>query len=126
MTGVQTCALPISWPEGDLLEGAAILAERDLAFGAAVEIVEHGPGQSTTRDWPEILYADNPRGGDLAARSSHRPFRHELANVDSCTGTNGNLGTPWSPGQSADATQLSLAALLRDAAPAPGASSRAA
>jgi hypothetical protein len=35
--------------ECDVLKGAAILAERDLAFGASVEVVEHRPGHSATR-----------------------------------------------------------------------------
>src|SRR5262249_25756727 len=34
----------MSRPECYVLEGAAILAEGDLAFGSSVQIVEHGPG----------------------------------------------------------------------------------
>jgi hypothetical protein len=51
----------VARPERDVLEDAAVLAERDLAFGASVQIVKNGPGQSATRDRPEIFDTDYPR-----------------------------------------------------------------
>jgi len=36
----------MSRPECHVLEGAAILTQRDFAFGSSVQIVEDGPGHS--------------------------------------------------------------------------------
>ena len=85
----------MSRPECYVLEGAAILAEGDLAFGASVQIVEHGPGHSATCQRPQILDADNPRGRDLAGRSRHHPspLRLELRNAHRCTGKTEGFST---------------------------------
>jgi len=47
-------------PESYVVEDPAILAKRDLALGAAVEIIEHRSRQSLARDRPEIVDANNP------------------------------------------------------------------
>src|SRR5438477_8775267 len=56
-------------PECHILKGAAILAKRNLALGAAVQIVKNGFRHSATRQRPEILDANNPGGCDFAGRS---------------------------------------------------------
>ena len=56
----------VTRPECHVLKGAAILSKRHLAFGASVEIVEHGLGHSATCQRPEILHADHPWGRDFA------------------------------------------------------------
>jgi hypothetical protein len=50
--------------EGDVLIDAAILAEGDFAFGAAIEVIEDGAGHATLSDGAEISDADNARRGD--------------------------------------------------------------
>jgi hypothetical protein len=50
--------------EGDVLIDAAIFAECDLAFGAAVEIVEHGARHSALGEGAEICDADYAGRGD--------------------------------------------------------------
>jgi hypothetical protein len=62
----------MTWPERHVLKDAAILSERDLAFGAAIEIVENPFRNSATRHRPEILDA-NDAGRCYSAR---RPSRH--------------------------------------------------
>jgi len=57
--------------EGDILIDAAILAEGDLAFGAAIEIVEDGPGHAAPSEGAEIRDADHSGRGDGAGGSSH-------------------------------------------------------
>ena len=47
------------------LEGAAILAQRDLPFGAAIDVIEHRARQPPSRRAPEILDVHNPRGGNV-------------------------------------------------------------
>jgi hypothetical protein len=42
-----------------ILKYAAILAKRDFAFRASVQVVEYRFGQSLTRDSTKILYADH-------------------------------------------------------------------
>jgi len=44
--------------EGDVLIDAAIFAESDFAFGAAIEIVEDGPGHAALGEGAEIRNAD--------------------------------------------------------------------
>ena len=51
----------VARPEGHVLERAAVLAKRDLAFRASVEIVEDGAGHATAGQGPEIFDADDPR-----------------------------------------------------------------
>src|SRR5260370_1221408 len=58
-------------PECHVFKGATILAKRNLAFGAAVQIVKNGFRHSSTRQRPEILDANNPGGCYFAGRSSH-------------------------------------------------------
>jgi hypothetical protein len=50
--------------EGYVFVNPAILAERDFAFGASIEIVEHGTGHTAFRDRAEIGNANNFRRGD--------------------------------------------------------------
>ena len=57
--------------EGDVLIDAAIFAEGDLAFGAAIEVVEDGPGHAALGDGAEIRDADHAGRGDGAGGSSH-------------------------------------------------------
>jgi len=45
--------------ECDVLIDAAIFAEGDLAFGAAIEVVEDGPGHTALREGAEICDADH-------------------------------------------------------------------
>jgi hypothetical protein len=49
----------------DILKYAAVLSQRNFAFGATVQIVEHGPRQAAARQRPEIGDADDAgSGGD--------------------------------------------------------------
>jgi hypothetical protein len=50
--------------EGDIVIHSAIFAERDLAFGAAIEIVEDGPGHAALGEGAEICNADYAGRGD--------------------------------------------------------------
>src|SRR5258707_13923031 len=61
--------------ECHLLKGAAILAKRDLAFGAAVQVVKHRFRYPATRQRPQILDADDTRGCDLLGRPRHLQLR---------------------------------------------------
>ena len=47
-------------PESDRLERAAILAQRDLRIGAAVDVVEHGARQPPSGDPAQIGDVDDP------------------------------------------------------------------
>jgi hypothetical protein len=49
--------------EGDVLIYAAILAEGDFAFGAAIEVIEDGAGHAALGDGAEISDADDARRG---------------------------------------------------------------
>jgi len=57
--------------EGDVLIDAAIFAEGDLAFGAAIEIVEDSPGHAALGEGAEIRDADYAGRGDGAGGLSH-------------------------------------------------------
>jgi len=57
--------------EGDVLIDAAIFAECDLAFGAAIKVVEDGPGYAAPGEDAEISDADYAGRGDGAGRLSH-------------------------------------------------------
>src|SRR5579862_772154 len=48
-------------PEGDLLEGAAVLAQRDFAVGAAVQVVEHHPGHAALGHAAQVFDLDYAR-----------------------------------------------------------------
>ena len=50
--------------EGDVLIDAAIFAEGDFAFGAAIEVIEDGCGHAALGDGSEISDADDARRGD--------------------------------------------------------------
>ena len=47
--------------ECDVIEDAAIFAESDFAFGAAVEIIENYRGETALGDAPEIADVDYVR-----------------------------------------------------------------
>ena len=53
-------------PERDVIKDPAVLAQRDLAIRAAVQVIKHRFGQSTPRQGPEILHTDDPRGCHFA------------------------------------------------------------
>ncbi len=57
--------------ERHLLERAAILSKRDLAFGAAVQIVKHGFRHPATRHRSQIIDAKDTGGCYLAGRPRH-------------------------------------------------------
>src|SRR5216683_4524155 len=65
----------MTWPERHVLKDAAILSERDLAFGAAIEIVEDPFRNSATRHRPEIVDA-NDAGRCYSARRPSRAHGH--------------------------------------------------
>src|SRR5262249_5890002 len=48
----------------DAIECAAVLPERRLAFGAAVDVIEHDPRQSPFRRLSKIFDADDTMGGE--------------------------------------------------------------
>jgi len=51
--------------QGDIFEYAAVLAQRDFALGAAVEIVEDNFGEAATRQRPEVMDADDAGSGNV-------------------------------------------------------------
>ena len=57
--------------EGDVLIDAAIFAEGDLAFGAAIKVVEDGPGHAALGEGAEIRDADHAGRSNGAGRLSH-------------------------------------------------------
>ena len=57
--------------EGDVLIDAAIFAEGNLAFGAAIKVIEDGFGHAALGDGSEICDADHARRGDGTGGSSH-------------------------------------------------------
>src|SRR2546429_1606386 len=61
----------MAWAEGDVLIDAAIFAEGDLAFSAAIKIVEDGPGHAAPGEGAEICDADHTGRGDGAGGLSH-------------------------------------------------------
>ena len=56
-------------PERDVVEDAAVLAQRHLSIGTAVDVVERHAGQSASGETPEVADVDNLRRGD---RAGHR------------------------------------------------------
>jgi hypothetical protein len=57
--------------EGDVLIDAAIFAEGDLAFGAAIKVVEDGPRYAALGEGAEIRDADYAGRGDGAGGLCH-------------------------------------------------------
>jgi len=57
--------------EGDVLIDAAIFSECNLAFGAAIKVVENGPGHAALGEGAKIRDADHSGRGDGARGSSH-------------------------------------------------------
>jgi hypothetical protein len=57
--------------KGDVLIHATVFAQRNLAFGAAVKIVEDGPGHTSLGEGTEVRYADYARRSDRLGISSH-------------------------------------------------------
>jgi hypothetical protein len=53
-------------PEGDLLEGATVFAQRDFAVGAAVQIIEHHSWHATLGHAPQVFHLDYARRCDGA------------------------------------------------------------
>jgi len=74
--------------EGDVLIDAAIFAEGDLAFGAAIKVVEDGPGHAATGEGAEICDADYAGRGDGAGGSSHSVMSSSLKQIDGITDEN--------------------------------------
>src|SRR5271170_3132186 len=65
----------VTGAEGYVFEGAAILAESDLAFRAAVQIVENRLRQTATRHGPKVIDAYHAWRGNCAGCSSHLRFQ---------------------------------------------------
>ena len=57
--------------EGDVLIDAAVLAEGNLAFGSAVELIKNRPRQATLGEGAEIRDVDDVGRGDGARGWSH-------------------------------------------------------
>jgi len=57
--------------EGDVVVHAAIFAEGDLTFGAAIEVIKNRPGHAALGQGAEICDADHAGRGDGAGGSSH-------------------------------------------------------
>ena len=57
--------------KGHVIENSAILAQRDFAFGAAIEIIKNRLWNALTRDGTKIFDADNSGGSYRACASSH-------------------------------------------------------
>jgi hypothetical protein len=47
-------------PESNIVEDAAIFAQRNFTFGAAIEVIEYRLRNSAARDGTEVLDAHNP------------------------------------------------------------------
>src|ERR1700691_294028 len=62
-------------PKSNVVEYAAILAESDFAFGAAIEIIKYRLRHSLAGDGAEILYANNSRRRHRSGGSCHLRFR---------------------------------------------------
>jgi hypothetical protein len=45
----------VSWTEGDGLKCSPVCLQRQLIFGAAVQIIEHNPGQSISRQPSQVV-----------------------------------------------------------------------
>ncbi len=58
-------------PKSDVVKYPAIFAECDLAFGAAVEVVEHRLRNSFARDGPEVFDANHSGRSYRAGKSCH-------------------------------------------------------
>jgi hypothetical protein len=58
-------------PERHIVEDAAILAQGNFAFGAAIKVVKYRFWQSFPRDGPEVINAND-------ARRSYSGFRHGM------------------------------------------------
>jgi hypothetical protein len=63
-------------PEGDVFKSPAVLAERDLAFGSAVQIIENRLGHTPTRYGPEVLNTHNVGRRNCVGHSSHIQFQY--------------------------------------------------
>jgi hypothetical protein len=61
----------VTGTERNVLERPAILPERYLSLGAAVEVVEDGPRQSSTREGPKVIDTN-----DAGRRYCTRCCRH--------------------------------------------------
>jgi hypothetical protein len=61
----------VAWAESYVLIDAAILAESHLAFGAAIKVIEDGPGYAALGNGPEICDAHYAWRGDGTGSSSH-------------------------------------------------------
>ena len=44
----------------DIAKHAAVFPQRDLGFGAAVQVIEHRPGESALRQATQVLDIDDP------------------------------------------------------------------
>ena len=62
----------VLWPEQHVVENSAVLAERDLAIGTAVDVVEGDTRQTPLRQAPEIRNIDDVRRVDSVGHSGER------------------------------------------------------
>jgi len=61
----------VAWAEGDVVEDAAVLAERHFSVGASVKVIEDRPGKAATSQGPEIAYTDDMGRCHCTFRSGH-------------------------------------------------------
>src|ERR1700674_3496065 len=66
----------VTWPEGDVVKDSAILPECNLAFGAAIKVVEHSLRQALAGDGTEVLDAHNPWRRHCTRQSVHVQFQY--------------------------------------------------
>ncbi len=65
--------------EGDVIEHAAILTQRDFAIGAAVQVIKNRPRKPLLGQGPEIVNTDDMGRCDFTCRSGHLLFRTAAA-----------------------------------------------
>src|ERR1700685_478968 len=56
----------MTWAQSYVFEYATVFAQRDFAFGAAVQVVEDSPGQSASRQRSEVCDTDDAGSSDGA------------------------------------------------------------
>jgi hypothetical protein len=65
----------MAWAEDHVIVDPAIFAQRDFVFGAAIEVIEHGPWQAPLGKGAKVGDRDSARRCDGACRFCHDPDR---------------------------------------------------
>jgi hypothetical protein len=65
----------VAGTERNVLERPAVLAERDLTFRAAIKVVENRLRQSSARDGPKVIDANDARRCNGTGCCRHRRFQ---------------------------------------------------